>query len=161
MSEKIVNFLTKRWRLVQILYLRFICLIVNLFNKKIEIKYAGIDFLLTSDVSTLIWIGKRCYKIELPDGQVFSGFTKVVPIKIKKNTTEIPIKFYGVGVIVEKRIAINRNNININLKKIIDTNLPKAVSISKGFNTITVTKLQLNKIQIPKASISIPKYINE
>jgi len=97
MREKIVNFLTKSWCLIQILYLRFICLIVNLFDKKIEIKYVGIDFLLTSNVSAIIWNGKRCYKIELPDGQVFSGFTKVVPIKIEKNTTEIPIKLSKKG----------------------------------------------------------------
>lgn len=159
MSEKIVNFLTKRWRLVQILYLRFICLIVYLFNKKIEIKYAGIDFLLTSDVSTLIWCGKRCYKVELTDGQIFSGFTKVIPIEI--NTTDISIKFYGVGEIVEKKIAIKKNNININLKNIIDTKIPKRVLFSNRFRPMALSKLNPTKIQIPKASISIPEYINE
>jgi hypothetical protein len=168
MKEKALQFIRNFWHSMQILYLRFTFSIARIFHKKLKVNYtAVVDTVVTSNISTLVWSGKRCYKIELADGIFFSGFTKAIPITIHADTSEISVKFHGVREIVKKTIPINRKKIDINLNKLIATNLPQSVSLNTRLNKIALTKQQLPVIQIPAVvqiltpKISFPNFVNE
>lgn len=161
MREKTLQFIRNIWRSIQILYLRFAYTIARIFRKKLKVNYAAVDTVVTSNISTLVWSGRRCYKIELADGRVFSGFTKAIPITIDEGTAEISVKFFGVRKIVEKIIPINRKKVSINLNNIIATALPKSISLSKKLSQIAVNEQQTIVIQIPTPKISFPQFVNE
>lgn len=161
MRDKTLQFIRNIWRSIQILYLRFAYTIARISRKKLKVNYAAVDTVVTSNISTLVWSGKRCYKIELANGKVFSGFIKAIPITIDEGATEISVKFFGVGKVVEKIIPINRKKISINLNNIIATALPKSISLSKKLSQIAVTEQQTTVIQIPTPNISFPKFVNE
>lgn len=161
MREKALQFIRNIWRSMQILYLRFAYTIARLFRKKLKVNYAAIDTVVTSNVFTLVWSGRRCYKIELADGKVFSGSTKAIPITIDEDTKEIAVKFFGVRRIEEKTIPINRKKISINLNNIITTAFPKSISLSKNLSNIAIVEQQTTVSQIPTPKISFPQFVNE
>lgn len=143
------------------MYLRLVFTIARIFRKKLKVNYVAVDTVVTSNISTLVWSGRRCYKIALADGKVCSGFTKAIPITIDEDTTEISVKFFGVREIVIKTIPINRKKVSINLNNIIATALPKSISLSKNLSHIAMTEQQKTVIQIPTPKISFPQFVNE
>jgi hypothetical protein len=162
MRKKALHFIRDFKRSLQILYLRFAYIIARVFRKKLKINYtAVVDTVVISNLSTLVWSGRRCYKIELADGSVFSGFTKVIPITIDEDTTEVSVKFYGVGRIVKKTIPINRKRVSINLNDIVANALPQSLSISKKIKSIALSEQRTTVVQIPAPKISFPQFVNE
>jgi hypothetical protein len=162
MRENALHFIRYFWCSIQILYLRFAFTIARIFRKKIKLNYtAVVDMVVTSNLSTLVWRGSRCYKIELEDGRIFSGFTKAIPIIIDESTTEINVKFYGVRKIVKKIIPINRKRVKINLNNIIDTALPKSILLSGKLSNLSLYEQKTIVVQIPSSKISFPQFVNE
>lgn len=162
MKQKTIRFFKSIPRTFQILWLYLYSTIAKVFGRKLIISYAEIsDILILSDVLTFVWNGKGCYKVELSNGDKFSGFVKAIPLTFVNPTQSFTAKFYGIGETFEKTILINKPSISISISNIIETTVPKPVGLERRLNCLEFEDKRGPTLYIPTPIIRLPQFNND
>ncbi|MBL7778464.1 MAG: hypothetical protein JNK66_09255 [Chitinophagales bacterium] len=147
------------------------CLACWLLRKRLTVYYANLtDPLLTTEVATLVWNTKYCYKLSIEDNAIVPATNKYTPVTIKKDRKQIRVVFYGIGTSKEVVIPIKNEHIKIKTPITEKISIPSFLSFEPSvsefsFNTRKENKTTIltsgQKVSIPDFTISFPQFINE
>lgn len=120
-----------------------------------------VDPIVTSDITTIVWEGDGCYKIELSTGEVYMGAIRKIPLCLNVNSKSVSIKFRGVGSIIERSLGVNKHSISPSIPKTYLNGFPKLVALNKNCTGITDIKPRILTSKLPSIRFSLPEFPNQ
>ena len=174
MKQKIIRVYRKIINWIEINLAWVYCFVYRIFRKKLRVHYAILtDPILTTDVSTLVWKTKYCYKLSIENGAAIPATHKYFPVTIVKGAKQIRVVFYGIRRHKEVFVPIRNQVIKIEIPTAVKIFTPSFLSFEESISKISFTTQEKNsrknfdsltserKILVPEIKISFPQFINE
>lgn len=150
------------------------CFAYRIFRRKLTIHYAILtDPIVTTDVATLVWKAKYCYKLSIENKAAIPASHKYYPLTIAKETKEIRVVFYGIGRQKEIFVPVRKQQVKIGIPIAEKIFTPSFLSFEKSVSQFSFAVQAKNngknfesltserKVLVPEIKISFPQFINE